>query len=253
MTAPQLAQVARDRVLAIVPIAALEQHGPHMPAGTDTIICTAIAEALEQLQPMNILLTPTLWLGASAHHLRFGATLTANLDTYIATLCEVVESLLKDGYKRILLLNGHGGNVDPLKVALRQLQPKYPESLLVGGSYWSGANDLLHEALEGGHKYVGHACEFETSLLMHLRPELVDHDKRANAGELVTDQIDGLFVSRDMMQRTALGSTGRPDLASSEKGAILFKGLVQRLATTIEQLLVEPIGIKYSDFVGESV
>ena len=97
----------------------------------DTIICTAVAEALEQKIPQRTLLLPTTWLGASAHHLRFGATVTAELDTYIATLCEIGTSLLEDGFRRILFLNGHGGNVDPLQVALRQLQQQFPEAVAI--------------------------------------------------------------------------------------------------------------------------
>lgn len=249
LTSPALSRIDRSGTLVIIPISAVEQHGPHMPTGTDNIICTAIAESLEKNRPEQVLLTPPLWLGASAHHLRFGATLTADLDTYIHTLCEVGRSLLGDGFARLLFLNGHGGNVDPLRVALRQLQLEYPESLLVGGSYWSVADVLLRETLEGDHKSVGHACEFETSMVLHLRPELVDEEQVANAGQLITDQIDGLFVSRDMWQRTQAGCTGRPDLASAEKGRRLFDGIVELLGSTVERLLVEPLGTEHAEFL----
>ena len=149
-----LADVDRDQTVVVIPIAAVEQHGPHMPTGTDTILCGAVAEAVEARLPERILLTPTLWLGASAHHLRLGATLDTGLDHYIATLCDIARSLLNDGHQRLLFLNGHGGNIDPMRVAVRTIQPSYPKALLSAGSYWCAADDLIREVLTGDRKIV---------------------------------------------------------------------------------------------------
>ena len=250
MRSPDLAQVNRESTVVVLPVAAVEQHGPHMPTGTDTILVTAIAKALEQRRPQQVLLLPTYWLGASSHHLRFGATLDARLGTLIAALKDICVSLLNDGYQRILLLNGHGGNVDPLKVALRELQPGYPRALLAGGSYWSGINDLINSTLEGEHRFVGHACEFETSLMMHLQPQLVDTSSLNAAGELVTDNIEGMFISRDMRQRTNSGFTGRPDLASAAKGEALFEGIVSKLEKLTIKMQDQILGETYRDFSG---
>lgn len=248
MTAAALKDVDRERTLVVLPIAAVEQHGPHMPTGTDWILCTGVADALESALPRQLLQLPTLWMGASSHHLRFGATVDAALPTYIATLVDAGRSLLNDGFQRLLILNGHGGNVDPLRVALRQLQPDFPQALLVGGSYWSVADRVIQDTLQGAHKFVGHACEFETSMMLHLRPELVNQELLSDAGELVTDVIDGLFVSRDMWQRTAAGFTGRPDLATADKGKLLLDGIVKSLVGHVETLLTQPLGGSYRDF-----
>jgi len=240
--------VAHEQTIAVVPIAAVEQHGPHLPTGTDTILCTAIAEAVEQALPAQMVLTPTVWLGASAHHLRWGATLDSGLTNYVATLCDLARSLLDDGTQRLLLLNGHGGNIDPMRIALRQLQPRYPQAILAAGCYWSVADELRAATLEGEHSFVGHACEFETSLMLHLRPDLVDEPRR-DAGPLIPDQIEGLFIARDMRQRTEAGYTGRPDLASPAKGERLFTGIVSRLTAAIQQLLAQPQGTEYQDLL----
>lgn len=247
MTARQIAATNREQSLVVVPIAAVEQHGPHMPTGTDTILCTAVAQALEARLPDRVLITPTVWLGASAHHLRFGATIDSALDHYIQTLCDIGRSLLGDGFLRVWFLNGHGGNIDPMKVAARMLQPLNNKALIAAASYWAVADDLLREVLDGHHKFVGHACEFETSMMLHLRPELVQASRR-DAGTLVDDNLHGVFLSRDMRHRTREGYTGRPDLATAEKGKALFNGIVDRLHKAAETLLAQPLGTTHADF-----
>src|SRR5260370_30096085 len=94
LTSGRLAAIDRDKTLVLIPISAVEQHGPHMPTGTDFILCSAVAEAVETQLAERVLLTPTVWLGASAHHLRLGSTLNTELDTYVATLCDIARSLL---------------------------------------------------------------------------------------------------------------------------------------------------------------
>src|SRR5947199_9979494 len=102
MTWPLLRQVPRDASVVLAPIAACEQHSLHLPTFTDTILVTAVAEGVEQRLPDCVLLLPTQWLGASSHHLRFGATLSAEVDTHIDLLCDLLRPLLDDGYQRLL-------------------------------------------------------------------------------------------------------------------------------------------------------
>src|SRR5438876_12426102 len=117
MTAPQIRRVDRNGVLVLAPIAACEQHSRHLPVFTDTILVTAVGEGVEQRLPKQVLLLPTLWLGASHHHLQFGGTLSADVDTHVTILCEIMTPLLEDGYQRVMFLNGHGGNIDTMHVA----------------------------------------------------------------------------------------------------------------------------------------
>src|SRR3954462_10403088 len=101
MTFPELRQVSRSGVVVIAPIAACEQHSHHLAVFTDTILCTGVAEGVEQRMPQQVLLLPTLWLGASHHHLRFGATLSVDVDTHAMILSEYLTPLLDDGYRRL--------------------------------------------------------------------------------------------------------------------------------------------------------
>src|SRR3982750_2432768 len=116
MTAPEIRDLSRERTLIVAPIAACEQHSRHLPVFTDSILCGAVADGVERALSDRVLLLPVLWLRASEHHppLPFGGPLTATLPTYETLLVELLTPLLRDGFRRLLLLNGHGGNIDPL-------------------------------------------------------------------------------------------------------------------------------------------
>ena len=176
MTFPELRQVPRAGALVLAPIAAVEQHSRHLAVLTDTVLVTAVAEGVEKRLP-SVVLLPTLWLGASHHHLRFGATLSASVDVHIDLLCDLLTPLLEDGWKRVLILNGHGGNIDTMQTALRRLQPRYRDRVLSAASYWDLAAPELAALAEGPRKTMGHACEFETSMMLALRPDLVRRDQ----------------------------------------------------------------------------
>src|SRR5438552_1398894 len=156
LTFPLLRQVPRNTTLVVAPIAACEQHARHLPTFTDTLLVTAVAEGLERHLPERVLLLPTQWLGASGHHLRFGATLSAEVDTHIDLVFDLLRPLLDDGYRRLLLLNGHGGNIDTMHVALRRLQTRDPDRQLTAGSYWDLAEKELAALAEGPRKVMGH-------------------------------------------------------------------------------------------------
>src|ERR1051326_4866552 len=206
MTSPQLRQVSRSNTVVVAPIAACEQHSQHLPTFTDTILVGGVAEGVERRLPEQVLLLPTLWFGASAHHLRFGATLSAEVDTHIDMLCDLLVPLLDDGYQRVLVLNGHGGNIDTMHVALRRLQPRYRNRILTAASYWELAERELAALAQGDRKCMGHACEFETSMVMALRPELVQRDEIRNDPPKDDPVLRGLYIAQDMKQQTDHGA-----------------------------------------------
>src|SRR5262249_25721113 len=218
MTWPLLREVSRENTLVLAPIAACEQHSRHLPTFTDTLLVTAVAEGAEQRLPKQVLLLPTLWMGASAHHLRFGATLSAEVDTHVTMICDLLTPLVEDGHQRLLTLNGHGGNIDTMHMALRRLQTRYPRRQMTAASYWEIAEAELAALAEGPRKSMGHACEFETSMVMALRPELVRRDEIKNDPLADEPALRGLYLAEDMKQRTDHGAVGFPELASAEKG-----------------------------------
>jgi creatinine amidohydrolase len=238
MTWPLLRQVPRDKTLVLAPIAACEQHSRHLPTFTDTILVTAVAEAVEKRLPQQVLLLPTLWLGASGHHLRFGATLSAEVDTHVMMLCDLIQPLLDDGYQRIMILNGHGGNIDTMHMALRRLQPRYTDRQLTASSYWEIADKELAALAEGPRKSMGHACEFETSMILAVRPELVRKEEIQDDPPLPEPALRGLFLTEDMKQRTQRGAVGFPENATAEKGRAMLQAAVDRTVEVAEALLV---------------
>jgi creatinine amidohydrolase len=241
MTWPLLREVPRERTVVLAPIAACEQHSRHLPTYTDTLLVTAIAEAAEQRLPQQVLLLPTLWLGASAHHLRFGATLSAELDTHITMIADLLTPLLEDGYQRLLVLNGHGGNIDTMHVALRRLQPRYRDRLLSAASYWEISEKELAVLAQGPRKSMGHACEFETAMVMALRPELVRRDDIQDDPPIEEPALRGLYLAFDMRQRTDHGAVGYPEQANAEKGRAFLATAIDRTVEVIQELLRHPL------------
>jgi len=237
MTWPELKQVPRDSTVVVAPIAACEQHSRHLPAFTDTILVTGVAEGVEQRLPKQVLLLPSQWMGASSHHVRFGATLSAEVDTHIAMVCDLLTPLLEDGYQRVLVLNGHGGNVDTFQVALRKLQMRYPQRQLTGASYWSLAEKEMAQFAEGPRKIVGHACEIETSMVMALRPELVRRSEIKNDPPPAEPVLRGLYICEDMKQRTGQGQVGYAEFATPEKGTKFLNAAIERTVEVIKGLL----------------
>ncbi len=241
MTFPELQKVPRDTTLVLAPIAACEQHSRHLATFTDTVLVTGVADAVEQQLPRQVLQLPTLWFGASGHHLRFGATLSAEVDTHVQMLCDLLTPLLDDGYQRLLILNGHGGNIDTMQMALRRLQPRYHERQLSAASYWDLAQKELAALAEGERKTMGHACEFETSMMLALRPDLVRRDQIKNDPLTEDPVLRGLYLSEDMHQRTDHGAVGYPELATAEKGRAFLHAAVERTVEVVQALLRRPV------------
>jgi creatinine amidohydrolase len=241
LTAPEIRSLPRDSTLIIAPIAAMEQHGPHLPVSTDTILTGAVANGVEKALGERSLVLPVLWLGASDHHLPRGGTLTSPLPTYEQVLVDLLTPLLRDGFQRFLILNGHGGNIDPLRVALRRLDVEFPRAILTGAAYWDLADDELAGLCRGPRKEMGHACEIETSMVLHLRPELVRLDRIKDDPDLTPPGLKGLSWPRDFARRTDHGVVGHPELADGERGRLMLEAAVGKVAEVARRVLELPL------------
>ncbi|AGA27549.1 creatininase family protein [Singulisphaera acidiphila] len=241
MTAPELRALSREDTLIIAPIAACEQHSRHLPVFTDSILVGAVADAVERNLPDRVLLLPVLWMGASEHHLPFGGTLTASLPTYELVLMELLAPLLRDGFRRTMYLNGHGGNIDPLRIALRRLDVQFPQAVLTGAAYWELAEAEIAALCEGPRKTMGHACEIETSMIMHLRPDLVRKDLILDDPDPDTGALRSITWARDFGRRTQHGAVGHPEAADAERGRRMLEAIGRKVTVVAEGVLNLPL------------
>jgi creatinine amidohydrolase len=167
LTRTELAAAARSGALAVLPIGATEQHADHLPVGTDATLAEAITrEAAALCPPPGVLVLPVLAYGLSPHHRAWAGTVTLAATTLIAVLKDIARSLSETGFRRVLIVNGHGGNVAPMGVAVTEL---CAEGIACGGvNYFAPGEAAWRPLLRGRHLGVGHACEFETALQLAL-------------------------------------------------------------------------------------
>src|SRR5688572_24627419 len=169
---------ASKQTPVVIPLGACEQHGRHLPVFVDSIQVSAVAERVEKRMADRILLTPTLWLGSSHHHLDFPGTISIRPSLYSQVIADVARSIISAGFRRIFFLNGHGGNEIPASAALAELvatDDRAESCYLTLSSWWQVGREALDPKRHGmATPSISHACEYETSLVLYLRPELVN-------------------------------------------------------------------------------
>ncbi|NJO33403.1 MAG: creatininase family protein, partial [Rhodospirillales bacterium] len=123
LTAAELRDKAQAGAIVLLPVASMEQHGPHLPVGVDTILCEAVCKAAAEAaaSEVPVVVAPTLWCGLAEHHMAYGGTFTFDIPTYQAVLLAFLKSIGRHGFKRVLIVNGHGGNISALAAFLPDL------------------------------------------------------------------------------------------------------------------------------------
>lgn len=227
----------RTGSLVVIPLAATEQHGDHLPVITDSAIVTAIARRMSELagEAIDVTLTPTVTVGVSGHHLPFGGTLSVTSDTFIRILVDTVTALRAQGFGRVFFVNGHGGNDSSMKVAIERLALTAEDGQSTAGlSYWA----VLDRALQPKPEFTvpGHAGAFETSIMLALHPELVHLDEApADQGPfpLATNEIVGVADSRPADWRASDGRTDGPAAATREFGEHAVESIAREIAALV--------------------
>lgn len=241
MTSPEIGALDRDNMVVILPIGSIEQHGNHMPVGTDSMLAHAVSVAAAEAAT-NVVVLPPPWFGFSAHHMRFPGSVTLRAETLMAVVEDVVGSLVAHGFRRILVVNGHGGNGGVIDVLASTLGHKhYGAARIVTLTYFALARDAIARQRRSAAGGMGHACEFETSLIQHLRPDLVKIERAQTlypdpgSDYLTTDLIgsQAVRVYHDFADLSATGTLGDPSLASPEAGEAFFAASVAALADFI--------------------
>ena len=239
------------RTVAVLPVAATEQHGPHLPLGVDTLLLEAVLQqALQQLPPdLPVLVLPTQAIGFSPEHSAFAGTLTFSAETLIRIWTEIGEAVARTGIRHLLLINGHGGQVGVMDIVGRDLRARL--GLTVWSSSWFSlpqppAVAALFPARE--HRYGIHAGDTETSMVLALRPDLVDmsaardfgsaSEARAGKYTLLADGRSAK-LSWAMQDYNTEGAVGNAAAASAEKGRAVIDAAATQLALLIGEVAAQ--------------
>jgi creatinine amidohydrolase len=238
LTWPTVAALDRNTPI-VFPIAALEQHGHHLPVYTDSLLLGEVLRRVK-LKPIaaKCLFAPLQWLGNSHHHLDMPGTLSASPRVYLDLLRDLAECYLTHGFRRIAFVNGHGGNTTPSQQTLFELRQKYRarrDLVLTSLTYWDSADPT--KSIRGlTQTSMGHACEWETSMILHLVPHLVVGEVTTIAEVPFGDGAAPGYRGWTMPDRSVPGHIGAPAMATAAKGDALFTVFADGVAAWLERL-----------------
>jgi len=239
MKAHELRERAAQNAVVILPIASIEQHGPHLPTMTDTRLGheVAVRAARKASAKRPVVVAPVVWAGLSEHHMPFGGTLTVSHATFRAVLRDLIKAITRHGFRDILLSNSHGGNIIAMQQLCDELSGEVAATL-VATTYPMEAGPALAEILED-QAGMQHACEAETSMMMAVEGALVD---TSELGSLASEATDGpsflragqnSYRWRPFTHLTGNGVAGNPARSSAKKGEQLFEVSTDALAALI--------------------
>jgi len=235
---PDIDALSRDMPV-VIPIAALEQHGRHLPLFTDSLLLGEVIRRAHERLAGRVLFAPLTWLGNSDHHLDFTGTLSAAPRLYLDLLAGLAENFVTHGFRRIVFVNGHGGNDVPGRQAIFELRQRHRERsdlLFLFATYWNlGAKPWEADAsIE--QREMGHACEWETSMILWLDPQLVGNYLSAPVVPLDAAFAPATrgWITKD---RSGPGHIGSPHLATPEKGKTLFRVFADDVVRLLERVI----------------
>ncbi|MCA9133430.1 MAG: creatininase family protein [Planctomycetales bacterium] len=239
MTWPQIDQLSRQTPV-LIPIAAVEQHGHHLPLYTDSILLGEVVRRAEEPLANDILVAPLQWYGNSHHHMDFAGTLSAEPRVYLDLLVSLLDNFIAHGFERLFLINGHGGNDVPGKQALFEVRQKYRQRndlLLLFSTYWTLGCRPPESVPELRQTEMGHACEWETSMILRIAPELVGDYHQAETIEHGNPFLPATraWITKD---RSPPGHIGWPQLATADKGEALLT-MFSRDVTQLLQRMID--------------
>ncbi|MEU6135059.1 creatininase family protein [Nocardioides sp. NPDC047086] len=244
MTTLEAARAAEDGTVVVIPVGAFEQHGAGLPLGTDQIRAEALADAVAEELPGRVVIGPGVPVGVSPHHQAFAGTVSLRPALFAALVREYVESLAAHGWRRFLVVTGHGGNNATLGTLAQDLLRDRPDLELA----WTPVTALAKDSVAGMElsQISGHSGEAETAQMLHVAPHLVRLDQ-LNPGTTSPDQLDpfarlarsaghpAVALPYDRLSPT--GVLGDPRRATAEDGRAIFAEATDRLVAFIKEWL----------------
>ncbi len=218
---------------AVLPLGSTEYHGDHLPFGTDTLVAESLADAVSK-RVSGMLCLPALPFGMSRHYSSFPLSITLSTETQIHVIKEILESLNQQGLRRLLIINGHDGNLPGIEAATREYRVEHPEmKIAVLEAWWVTAAELLPKGTFEAWGGLGHAGEGETSIMLRVAPELVNLSKANGHIPKLPEHVQVKWLFKEI---TPFGVTGDPTKATSEKGILMWNALVDHLVSFVEDM-----------------
>ena len=252
------------QTVAVLPVAAIEQHGPHLPLSVDATLLQGVIDAALPLLPaaLPVLFLPPQNLGLSTEHSAFAGTLTLSPATVLALWTEIGVCVARAGVKKLLLFNGHGGQVSVMDIVARELRTRC--GLLVYGASWFSLplpDAVLGQFSAAEQRFGIHAGEIETSMMLHLAPDQVDMAQARNFHSSAQDRAARYAILGNgksaklgwqMQDYHPAGAVGDAAAASAAKGSALVEAAAQQLALLLQELHVLPLStlVEGPDFAG---
>lgn len=249
MTWLEINDAVKEERVAVIPAGTLEDHGYHLPVDTDVVIAETICQRLADALPRQVVALPPIIYGFSPHHLDGPGTVTLRWDTFIESTHQIVSSLFYHGFRKVLIVNGHGSNEPVLDIAARQAIVGNPDSQCANISWWnlSKVQKVVESFRES--EWTGHACELETSMYMAIEGNLVASDlfqedinprmSKHFWADLVSRRPDG-FANHVRMTEywstvSATGTWGDPRTSSAAKGELMLAAAVEELIELVSE------------------
>lgn len=257
LTTTDFEQLDPSQMLVLLPLGAVEQHGPHLPVGTDDLLASRVlVEVIEQIDDLELLLLPSIWCTKSNEHLNFAGTLSLSTETLRSMLHDLGSSLSRSGFRKLVLMNWHGGNTDLLVTATRDIRERFSLFVfLIDGLRL--AAELKDSAADEGADFDVHAGRGETSMMLAAFPELVRREwlghvgDKENPGRLhatlgrsdfITIEGGSVYLGWEAEDLSLDGVIGDPQGANAAEGDRYIKQIAARMATILSEIASFEIG-----------
>jgi creatinine amidohydrolase len=233
MNAVQVRKSVNKKTVALLVFGACENHGDHMPFGSDFIVPMELAKRVAR-KSHNIMVLPAMPFGVSLHHIEFQMTISLEPSTLIKVIEDLFRSLVKNGISRILVINGHDGNIPAVELAARTIKDKYPGVIIACLEAWWVLVGEITKGLFQVWNGLGHGGEAETSALLAVRPDLVDMNKAPK--EIIPNLPNNIRIYFNFNELTNTGATGAPMKASIQKGQCALRALEDVLLSFVNKM-----------------
>ena len=253
LTWPEIGQALTRQPVVLLPFGTVEDHGPHLPLNTDNVIVEAICLEAARRAPGEMLVMSLVAYGLDEHHMDFPGTVSVGISTLIETVADVAISVARHGFTHILVVNGHGSNASIADLAARQVVLEtgaicgaMSPNAAIDPTLAEPAFSQMRRSAPGG---VAHAGEYETAMMLHLRPDLVQMDKAVREmGQIKLKYFNwdhpepSILSWQDWWSRMSeSGVCGDPTVATAEFGEALFETTVENFITFVHEFRTIPV------------